>query len=135
MSTGLQVAIGFILVLVASIIERFCEFGRQAQPKYKPGILKTPFRFVLEALWLLMMLASAVLLFFVNWWLAVISVILFWVILPIILTPILRYRILPHWDEVKSELEPLGLNEKNYWREGWWMVEEKQKKTKKKKKV
>ena len=135
MDPGLQMVLGFVITLVASLIERYCEFGRLAQPKYKPGILKKPFKWVLEALWVIMLLAGSILLFIRGWYWALTGVILFWVVLPIVLTPILRYRILPHWDQVKAELEPLGLNEKNYWREAWWMVEDKQKKTRRKKKI
>jgi hypothetical protein len=132
MDPVLQIILGFIAILLASLLERYCEFGRLAQPKYKPGILKTSFRYVLEALWMIMLLAAAGLLFFRGWFLSVIGILAFWVILPIVLTPIIRYRLLPHWDEVKSELEPKGLNERNYWREDWWMVEEKKKKVRRK---
>jgi len=128
------VILGFVVTFLASVLERYCEFGRLAQPKYKPAILKTPFRWVLEALWVILLLVGSILLFFAGWYLAVIGVLMFWVVLPIIITPILRYRLLPHWDEVKALLEPTGLNEKNYWREAWWMVEEKQKRPKRKRK-
>jgi len=121
--------LGFILVLVASVVERFCEFGRQARLDVKPGILKTPFRWVLEALWALLLLAGGVLLLLSpgSWIFALVAVIGFWLVLPFLITPIMRNRLLPRWDEVKSELEPKGLNEKNYWREDWWMAEKKQK--------
>jgi len=132
------IAGGFLLVLVASALERFCEFGRQARPDVKPGILKTPFRWVLEALWALMLLAGGVLLLLPEvvglvqgtWIFALVAVIGFWLILPFFITPIMRNRLLPRWDQVKAELEPKGYNEKNYWRGDWWMVDKKQKKAK-----
>jgi hypothetical protein len=130
------VIIGFLLVLVASVIERYCEFGRQARPDVKPGILKSWFRWVLEALWALMLVAGGVLLLIrgdqIGLILAGVAIVSFWIIIPFILTPIIRNRLLPSWDEVKNELVPKGYNEKDYWRGDWWMVEEKKKPKKKK---
>ncbi len=130
------VIIGFLLVLVASVIERYCEFGRQARPDVKPGILKSWFRWVLEALWALMLVAGGVLLLIrgdqIGLILAGVAIVSFWIIIPFILTPIIRNRLLPSWDEVKNELAPKGYNEKDYWRGDWWMVEEKKKPKKKK---
>lgn len=130
------VIIGFLLVLVASVIERYCEFGRQARPDVKPGILKSWFRWILEALWALMLVAGGVLLLIrgdqIGLILAGVAIVSFWIIIPFILTPIIRNRLLPSWDEVKNELTPKGYNEKDYWRGDWWMVEEKKKPKKKK---
>jgi hypothetical protein len=128
------VVVGCLLVLVASVIEAYCAFGRLARPDVKPGILKTPFRWVMEALWVIALLAGGVFLLLSpgSWILALAAVVGFWLVLPFLITPIMRNRLLPHWDEVKSELEPKGLNEKNYWREDWWMVEDKRQEKKKK---
>jgi hypothetical protein len=130
------VIIGFLLVLVASVIERYCEFGRQARPDVKPGILKSWFRWVLEALWILMLVAGGALLLIrgdqIGLILAGVAIVGFWLIIPFLLTPIIRNRLLPPWDEVKNELTPKGYNEKDYWRGDWWMVEEKKKPKKKK---
>jgi hypothetical protein len=129
------VIIGFLLVLVASVIERFCEFGRQARPDIKPGILKSWFRWVLEALWVLMLIAGGALLLVrgdqIGLILAGLAIIGFWLIIPFMLTPLMRNRLLPPWDEVKNELIPKGYNEKDYWRGDWWMVERKKKPKKK----
>jgi len=51
----------------------------------------------------------------------------FWLILPFLITPFMRNRLLPKWEEVKAELAPKGYTEKNYWRGDWWMKEKKQK--------
>jgi hypothetical protein len=112
-------------VVVAGILQSFCEFGRQARDDIKPKILKTKFRFVLEGLWIVMMGVASVFLFIMNSWLGIASIIFFWLGLPFIVNPILRNRILPTWDEVKKELEPKGYNARDYWRGGWWMKETK----------
>ncbi len=129
------VILGFVLVLVAAVAEAYCAFGRLARPDVKPRILKGWSRWVMETFWALLLLAGGVCLLIVpgvGWILALAGVVGFWLILPFILTPIIRNRLLPHWDEVKSELAPKGYNDKDYWRGDWWMVEDKQKQKKKK---
>jgi len=36
----------------------------------------------------------------------------FWLVLPFILTPIIRFRFLPHWEEVQSELVPKAIRKR-----------------------
>lgn len=125
--------VGFALIILASLLETYCAFGRLAKPEYKPGLLKTPLKWVLEVLWVLMLMAGGIAILVDAiistglWWLAIVGVVLFWLVLPFFFTPMVRYRLLPRWDEVKKLLEPTGLNDKNYWREDWWMVEDKRK--------
>jgi len=122
--------LGFLIIIVAAVLQAYCEFGRQARPDIKPKAFKTAFKWVLESLWVILMLGSAALLFLLNPLMALIGIVLFWLVLPFIITPIMRNRILPTWDEVKVELEPKGYTERNYWRGDWWMIESKQKKKK-----
>ncbi len=131
------IMLGFLVIILAAVLQAYCEFGRQARPDVRPKILKTRFRFVLEGLWIFLMLIAAAALFFpgslASAITAGIGIVLFWLVLPFIITPILRKRILPPWDDVKAELEPEGYNERNYWRGDWWMVESKQKRRKRQK--
>jgi ABC-type multidrug transport system fused ATPase/permease subunit len=122
--------LGFLILVIAAVLQAYCEFGRQARPDIKPNIFKTAFKYVLEALWIILMLGGGAWLFLLNPLMALIGIVLFWLVLPFIITPIMRNRILPGWDEVKAELEPKGYNERNYWRGDWWMIESKQKKRK-----
>ena len=130
--------IGFLAVVLASVCEAFCNFSRVAMPQYKPGFMKTPFRWVFETLWVLLLLAGGVSLLLdvtVNsapWLFFIIAVVAFWLILPLLFNPIMQRRFLPHWEEVKRELAPKGLNENNYWRDDWWKLEEKRRKKKQK---
>lgn len=126
----LYLLLGFLILVIAAVLQAYCEFGRQARPDIKPNIFKTAFKYALEALWIMLMLGSAAWLFLLNPLMALIGIVLFWLVLPFIITPIMRNRILPGWDEVKAELEPKGYNERNYWRGDWWMIESKQKKRK-----
>lgn len=136
MDTSLLLFIlGSVLILAASFLETFCTFGRQARPDVKPGILRGKFRWVLETLWIMMLIAGGIILLLFGILtglliLALIGIVGFWLILPFIITPILRYRLLPQWDDVKKELAPKGYTERDYWRGDWWMMENKKKKKK-----
>ena len=121
------IVLGFLVIILASLIQLYCEFGRQARPDIQPRILKSRFRFVMEGLWILLLIVAAAVLFLNNWVLALIGIVAFWLVLPFIITPIMRNRILPPWDEVKKELEPKGYTERDYWRGSWWMKNAKEK--------
>ena len=54
--------------------------------------------------------AASIILKWSGCWPASIGIVAFWLVLPFIITPIMRNRILPPWDEVKKELEPKGYN-------------------------
>jgi len=128
--------IGYIAILLAAVVEAFCNFSRAALPQYKPGFMQGWFRWVMEVLWVILLLAGGVALLAdvaINgapWYFVVIAIAMFWLIFPLLLGPIIRRRFLPHWEEVKKELAPKGLNENNYWRDDWWMIESKRRKKK-----
>ena len=132
----MYIFLGFLIIILAAVVQAYCEFGRYARPDYKPKILKTRFRFVMEGLWILLMAIGAAVLWLPYVFsptgaiLAVVGIFVFWLILPFIITPIMRNRLLPPWDQVKKELEPKGYNERDYWRGDWWMIESKQKRRK-----
>jgi hypothetical protein len=125
--------LGFLVIIMAAVLQAYCEYNRQAREDIKHRIFKTSFRFVLEAVWLILMLGGSALLFLIGlvdgsgWIWGIIAIIVFWLVLPFIITPIMRNRLLPPWDEVKAELEPKGYNDRDYWRGDWWMVESRQK--------
>ena len=128
------IILGFLIIVCASILEGYCSFGRQARPDVQPHVFKTWVRFVLEGIWMLLLLTGAILLFLTsgNFELItpLIGIVLFWVVLPFIINPILRRRLLPPWDEVKKELGVKGYTERNYWRGSWWMKDAKVKRRK-----
>jgi|GEM_PF-642259 len=136
MESGMFLIIGYVGILLAAVVESFCTFSRTALPQYKPGIMKTWFRWVMEALWVILLLGGGVMLLadvIINaapWYFTVIAISMFWLIFPLLLGPIMRRRFLPHWEEVRKELAPKGLHENNYWRDDWWMIESKRRKKK-----
>ena len=125
--------LGFLIVVCASVLECYCSFGRQARPDVQPHVFKTWVRFVLEGLWMLLLISGSVILFLFSGFsiiTPIIAIVLFWAVLPFIINPILRRRMLPPWDEVKKELGPKGYTQQNYWRGGWWMKDAKVKRRK-----
>lgn len=126
----MYIVLGFVVLLAAAVLQAFCEFNRQARDDIRRSIFKTKFKYVLEAIWIILMLGAAAILFLMHWLLGVTAIIVFWLILPFMITPILRNRLLPTWDEAKTELEPKGYNERDFWRGDWWMIESKQKRRK-----
>ena len=121
------IILGYLVIISAAVLQAYCEFGRQARPDIQPKILRTRFRFVMEGLWIFLLIIASVALFLNGWVPALIGIIAFWLVLPFLITPILRNRILPPWDEVKKELEPKGYNQRDYWRGSWWMKNAKEK--------
>jgi len=124
------IILGYLVIILAAVLQAYCEFGRQARPDIQPKILKSGFRFVMEGLWIFLLIIASVALFLNGWVPALIGIVAFWLVLPFIITPILRNRILPPWDEFKKELEPKGYNQRDYWRGSWWMKESKEKRRK-----
>ena len=125
--------LGFLIVICASILECYCSFGRQAREDVKHGVFKSWVRFVLEVLWMLLLISGAIILFLFSGFSIVaplIAIVLFWLVFPFIINPIMRRRLLPPWDEVKKELGPKGFTEQNYWRGSWWMKDAKVKRQK-----
>ena len=125
--------LGFLIVICASILECYCSFGRQSRSDVRPSVFKTWVRFVLEGLWMLLLIGGAVILFLFSGFsiiTPIIAIVLFWLVLPFIINPIMRKRLLPPWDEVKKELGPKGFNERTYWRGSWWMKDAKVKRQK-----
>jgi fatty acid desaturase len=129
----MYIILGFVIILVASALESYCSFNRQARPDIRHKVFNTRFKYLIEAAWVILLLGGGSILFFFGGIfntaiiLLSIGVVAFWLILPFIITPIIRNRLLPPWDDVKKELEPKGYNERNYWRGDWWMKNEKQK--------
>lgn len=117
--------LGFVSLLFASILQAYCEFGRQAKPEFRPGVFETRWSYLLQSGWVILLLVGGVLLLLTNLVYSLIGVAAFWLLLPISVGPRVRRRFLPSWDELKHELEKQGYNERNYWRGNWWRADAK----------
>ena len=115
--------VGIVSLLFASVLESYCEFGRQVRPEFRPGVFATRRSYLLQAGWVILLLAGGALLFVTHPIVGLIGVAFFWLLLPISVGPRVRRRFLPPWDELKHELEAQGYNEQNYWRGNWWRAD------------
>jgi hypothetical protein len=119
---------GILLLLVSSVLEALWEFGRQVKPELRPAFLKSGWKHVILAAWVLLLLLGGALLFLTYPIVGTIAIVLFWVALPIVIGSRVRRRFLPSWDSLKGELEKQGFTEQNYWRRGdWWKARSKSK--------
>ncbi len=114
---------GLVSLIFASILQAYCEFGRQARPEFRPRVFLTKWCFFLQAGWMLLLVLGGALLLLFNLIVCVIGVATFWLLLPISIGPRVRRRFLPSWDELKCELEREGYSERNYWRGNWWRAD------------
>ncbi len=117
--------LGLMSLVFASILQAYCEFGRQAKQEFRPGVFATKWSYLLEAGWVMLLLLGGVLLLLLSWIVCLIAVATFWLLLPITIGPRVRRRFLPSWDELKRELERKGYSERNYWRGNWWRADAK----------
>jgi len=123
--------LGLLSLVFASILQAFCEFGRHARPEFRPAISATRWSYLLEAGWMVLLMLGGVLLFMTDptsrlgLIICLVGVAAFWLLLPISIAPRVRRRFLPHWDELRRELEKEGYNERNYWRGNWWRADAK----------
>lgn len=111
---------GVLLLLVAATLEAYCEFGRQAAPKYRPDIFRTRTGVLFWIGWITLFLIACIMLFFAHPIAGFIAIVVFWLLLPLWLVPMMRKRMLPPWDIVKDELENQGYTEDNYTSGDWW---------------
>ncbi len=121
---------GFVLLLFSSILESLWEFGRQVRADLRPDFFDGPRRTLILAGWVLCLLGGGVLLMMVDVKVGLVGIVVFWMLLPISVSPRVRKRFLPPWDDLKKELESQGFTERNYWRRGdWWKTNRKPPKT------
>ena len=111
---------GIFFLLLAGVVESYCAVSRQCLPSLRARIFDTHRGLLLNVGWVVLLVVGALLLIMVNWILAVVGVVVFWVLLPIWLMPMLKKRLLPPWDLVKSDLERHGYTEDNYLDGDWW---------------
>ena len=120
--------LGFLIVVCASILECYCSSAARHERTSSLTFQRRGYRFVLEGLWMLLLIGGAIILFLFSGFsivAPVIAIVLFWLVFPFIINPIMRTAILPQWDDVKEELGPKGYTEQNYWRGNWWMKDAK----------
>jgi len=81
---------------------------------------------LLHLSWIMLFLIGIILLFLYNWVAGTIGVIAYWFLMPLIVTPIVRKRMLPSWDEMpdflKKKLSSEGYDRHSYLNGDWWKL-------------
>ena len=125
---------GMVVLIFSSILQCFWEFAREVRPDLSPAILETSWKHAILPGWVILLLVGGVLLLIVEPFVALGSIVVYWLLLPISVGPRVRRRALPPWDDLRGELEKEGYTEQNYWRRGDWWKEESRRKTPKSRK-
>ncbi len=116
---------GVVVLLIAAVLEAYCEFGRQVAPKYRPEIFSTQTGVLFWIGWITLLIIACTMLFLAHPIAAFVAIMIFWLLLPLWLTPMIRKRMLPPWDVVQGELESQGYTKDNYLSGDWWRKKEK----------
>jgi len=111
---------GLLILFLASLLHSYCAIGSQASRTIRPMVFSSSVGILLQIGWIILFLIGAGLLFIQNWILGAIAVILYWFVLPLLITPSMKKYVLPPWDEVKDILEKRGYSKNNYLHGDWW---------------
>ena len=117
------VFLGILSLLLSAVLQSFCEIGRQSRPELRVKVFDSPVRRLFQMGWLVLLLIGGVLLWFVHPVVGLVSIFVYWVLLPLSIDRRIKERMLPPWSVVKGDLEKLGYNEHNYLRGDWWKKE------------
>lgn len=111
---------GIVLLVLAAFLESYCWVSRQSAPRYRAKVFATRSGLFFEMGWILLLLGAGLLLFLANPIAALVAIVVFWLVLPLRIMPMVRKRLLPTWDMVKDELEVQGYTEENFLSGDWW---------------
>ena len=111
---------GILLLLLASVLESYCEISRQSLPSIRAKIFGTRAGVLLWIGWIVLLVLACGVLFFAYPIAALVGVVVFWLLLPLWLVPMMKKRMLPPWDVVKGDLKKHGYTEDNYLDGDWW---------------
>ena len=111
---------GLLILILASFLHSYCAIGTQASPTIRPMIFDSLYGILLQIGWIILFLIGVGLIFVLNWVYGIIAIILYWFLLPLLITPIMKKYMLPPWDAVKDILEKLRYTKNDYLHGDWW---------------
>jgi len=116
---------GIIVLILASLLHSYCSIGIKMLNSLRPMVFDTN-PILLQLGWILFFIIGIILLFLYNWIIGIIGIIVYWFLLPLIVTPIVRRRMLPSWEELpdflKDKLSGEGYDKENYLNGDWWKL-------------
>jgi len=115
---------GVLILLVASVLHSYCAIGVKASPVIAPAIFYSRAGIILQIGWIVLFVAGTVMLFIVNWIVGIVAIPVYWLVLPILITPSMKKYMLGSWDDNKHILEKRGYTKYNYLSGDWWKRDE-----------
>jgi len=113
-----------VILLIASFLHSYCSVGGQMSPVHRPMIFDSSAGTLLQIGWIVLFVVGTAALFVVNWKWGIAAIAVYWLLLPLLVTRIVRKYMLPSWDGlpdgVKDVLERQGYNKHNYLEGDWW---------------
>ncbi len=113
-----------LILLLASFLHSYCSIGVQMSAVDRPMIFDSSAGKLLQIGWIVLFVVGITVLFAVNWKWGIVSIAVYWLVLPLLVTRIVRKRMLPSWDDlpdgVKDMLERQGYNKGTYLEGDWW---------------
>lgn len=123
---------GILIPLIGSFLHSYCAIGRQSSDAHRPMIFDSFAGILLQIAWIALFVIGISLLFIANWILGIVGVFVYWFLLPLLVTPIVKKWMLPAWDDlpgdVKDTLGKLGYKKDNYLHGDWWKASQYRKK-------
>ena len=105
---------GILILIIASVLHSYCAVGVKAKPVFSAAIFSSRIGIVFQIGWMILFIAGTAILFVANWIVGIISIPIYWLVLPLLITPRMRRYYLGSWDENKDILEKHGYNKDNY---------------------
>ncbi|MFC2123016.1 hypothetical protein ACFLRP_04965 [Bacteroidota bacterium] len=113
-------SIGIPTLIIAQMLHSYCAIGMQAIPTIAPEVFSTRKRIILNATWILLFIAGTSILLTAHWAFGVTALLVYWLGLPVLITPIFKRYMLGSWDDRKHILEKQGYTKDNYLNGDWW---------------
>jgi len=98
---------GVLILLVASVLHSYCAIGVKTSPVIAPAIFYSRAGLILQ----------------VGWIVGIVAIPVYWLVLPILITPSMKKFMLGSWDD-KHILEKRGYTKYNYLSGDWWKRDE-----------
>jgi hypothetical protein len=124
---GLLIA-GIVVLIIAAIVHSYCAVGIKCSAVHRPMFFDDVHPSIPHIIWIVPFATGISLLFIYNWIVGLVGLFVYWLIMPLLITPIMRKWMLPSWDELpeesKASLRRMGYDKNNYLEGDWWKRDE-----------
>jgi len=86
---------GIVILLISSFLHSYCAIGVQCLLSLRPMIFDSSIGKLLQIGWIVLFVIGVVMLFFGNWIWGIVAIAVYWLLLPLLITPIVRKHMRP----------------------------------------